>query len=192
MTRPAAAVLVFFAAAAALRASDVDAATRARAARVFSALDAIREEARSMTGRDPRRMMITEDEINAYIACRIADENEPALKDLRLKLLGENTFEGLAAIDLGGAPAAGAFRGRMTLLFRGRVESGAGRVRLEIDDIFCEGQRIQPDLLDFLILMGSRLTGNEPFSLKDWFELPEGVRGLEVGRGALVAVYGPA
>ena len=192
MNRPAAAVLVFFAAAAALPASDVDAAIRARAARVFSALDSIREEARSMTGRDPRRITISEDEINAYIACRIADENEPVLKDLRLKLLGGNTFEGLAAIDLGGAPGVGAFRGRMTLLFRGRVESGAGRVRLDFDDIFCEGQRIQPDLLDFLILVGSRLTGNEPFSLKDPFELPEGIRGLEVGRGALVAVYGPA
>jgi len=192
MTRPAAAILVLLAAAAALPASDVDAATRARAARVFSALDAIREEARTMTGREPRRMTVAEDEINAYIACRIADENEPVLKDLRLKLLGGNTFEGLAAIDLGGAPGAGAFSGRMTLLFRGRVKSRAGRVRLDFDDIFCEGQRIQPDLLDFLILVGSRLTGNEPFSLKDRFELPEGIRGLEVGRGALVAVYGPA
>jgi hypothetical protein len=80
----------------------------------------------------------------------------------------------------------------MTLVFRGRVESAAGRVRLHLEDIFCEGQRIQPDLLDFLIVMGSRLTGNEPFSLKDWFDLPEGIRELEAERGTLVAVYGPA
>ena len=191
MIRPAAVVLAFFAATAALPASDVDAATRARAARVFSALDTIREEARSLTGRGPRRLTIAEDEINAYIACRIADENEPVLKDLRLKLFGENTFEGLAALDLGGAPGAGAFGGRMTLLFRGRFESAAGRVRLDLEDIFCEGQRIQPDLLDFLIVLGSRLTGDEPFSLKGWFDLPEGVRELEAGRGSLVAVHGP-
>ncbi len=192
MIRLASAALVLFSVATALPAPDVDAATRARAARVFSALDAIREEARTTTGRVPRRITIAEEEINAYIACRIADEKEPVLKDLRLKLLAANAFEGLAAIDLGGAPGAGMFGGRMTLVFRGRVESAAGRVRLHLENIFCEGQRIQTDLLDFLIVMGSRLTGNEPFSLKDWFDLPEGIRGLEAERGTLVALYGPA
>lgn len=192
MTRPAAALLALLAAAAALRASDIDAATRAKAERVFSALDAMRNGAPGIPAGTSRRMTISEDDLNAYIACRIADENEPVLKDLRLKLLDGNAFEGLAAIDLGGTSAAGPFRGRMTLLFRVRVESASGRARLAFDDVFCEGQRIQPDLLDLLILVGSRLTGNEPFSLKDWFSLPEGVRRLEVGRGAVVAVYGPA
>ncbi len=192
MTRPIAALLAVLTAAAALRASDVDAETRAKAGRVLSALDTIRDEVRLIPGGALRRMAIAEDDLNAYIACRIADENEPVLKDLRLKLLEGNAFEGLAAIDLGGASAAGPFRGRMTLLFRVRVESGSGRARLAFDDVFCEGQRIQPDLLDFLILVGSRLTGNEPFSLKGWFSLPDGVRSLEVGRGTLVAVYGPA
>lgn len=192
MKRPAAALLAVLSVAAALRASDVDAATRARAERIFSALDAFRTDGRSGTGRAPRRLTLSEDEVNAYIACRIADEDEPVLKDLRLKLLGKNGFEGRAGLDFSGAPGAGPFRGRMTLLFRGRLESAAGRARVDLEEIFCEGQRIQTDLLDFLILVGSRITGNEPFSLKDWFDLPEGVRELEGEKGALVAVGGPA
>ena len=169
----------------------VDAATRAKGMRVKALIDMIKEETERSAAPLGRRETVSEDELNAYIACRLFDDREPVMKELRLKLLEGNRFEGMTVLDLEGADLPAPLRGRLDVYFAGRLETEAGAVRLDIGTFFINGQKVRPEILDVVISVGSRLSGTEPFSLRDWYILPYGLRDLAVDRGRLLASYSP-
>lgn len=195
---PAALAVLALAAAAA----EVPAEVRAKAAPVFAALERIEAESRRPTPKrapgaspDPaeapgaRRQTFTEEQLNAWIACRLADENEPYVKSAVFKLLGGNKVEGRVAIDLGRAQAAGVLPPKQDLLLAARFETKEGMIRITLDSLYLGTQSIAPAFLDLVIGAVSRLQGVEPTSLKDWYDLPPGVVGLETGPGRVVVIH---
>jgi len=171
--------------------AEIDAATRAKAVRVETLIDKIKAEVERAAAPLGRTEAVAEDDLNAYIACRLFDDREPVMKQLRLKLLRGNRFEGMTVLDFGEVKLLGPLRGRLDVYFAGRLETQGGAVRLDIGDIFINGQQVRPDILDAVISVGSRLTGTEAFSLRDWYLLPYGIKDLAVDEGRLLAFYTP-
>jgi len=201
--RTVVAVSLLAAAAASAAAQDaVTAEVRAKAAPVFAALERIEAGSRRPTPKrapgsppDPaeapgaRRLTFTEEQFNAWIACRLADEQEPYVKSAVFKLLGGNKVEGRIAIDLGRAQAPGVLPPKQDLLLAARFETREGMIRIALDSLYLGTQSISPGFLDIVIGVVSRLQGVEPTSLKDWYALPPGVVGLETRPGRVVVVY---
>lgn len=189
------AVLLVAVAAAAV---EVTPEVRARAAAITAALDRIEAEAKPSSparGTAPapapgsRSLTFTEAEFNAYVACRLADANEPFVKFAEFKLLKGDRYEGRIAIDLGKPPASGLLPQKQDLLLSGRFESRDGQIRIDLDKLYLGTQPISPDFVDLIIAVASRLQGTEPTSLEDWYDLPPGVVRLGTHQGQVVIVY---
>jgi hypothetical protein len=202
-------LIACFALALALRAPAVRASAgqvppevRARAAAIFAALEKIEAESRRPTPtRIPasppppapapgsRSLTFSEAEFNAWIACRLADENEAYVKAAEFKLLDADRVEGRIAIDLGKAQASGVLPQKQDLLFAAGFETRDGKIRIAMDKLFVGAQPISPAFVDLVIGVVSRLQGVEPTTLKDWYDLPPGVLRLETRPGRVVVIY---
>ena len=75
---------------------------RADALKVLRIIETIQAESAKAPSVTTRSAVVTERELNAYIAHRIETEKEDVLTDLRLKIFPDNRIEGLAVIDLRG------------------------------------------------------------------------------------------
>jgi hypothetical protein len=186
----------------ALAAAEVPPEVRAKAAAIFAALEKIEAESRRPTPtRIPasppppaaapgsRSLTFSEAEFNAWIACRLADENEAYVKAAEFKLLAADRVEGRITIDLGKPPAGGVLPQKQDLLFAAGFETREGKIRIAMDKLFLGTQPISPAFVDLVIGVVSRLQGIEPTTLKDWYDLPPGVLRLETRPGRVVVIY---
>ena len=173
---------------------------RAKAAGIFAALERIEADrsrptpsrigaAAAVPAPGSRSLTFTEEELNAYAACRLAAEGEPYVKAAQLKLLAGDKVEGRISIDLGKPQASGLVPQKQDLLFAAHIETKAGKIRVNMDSLFLGTQEISPAFIDIVIGIVSRLQGVEPTSLKDWYDLPAGVERLETRPGQVVIIY---
>ena len=159
------------------------------AQKVLEILDRIQNDKGPSSGTGPRTAVISERELNAYIAYRIETEQEEILKELRLKLLPRNRVEGKIFIDLGSRSISGFLKPQMNLYFAGTLETEGPKVRIHMENLFLEEQRIQTALLDMIISVVSQFEKTEAVSIEDWYDLPNGILGLEARLGELVVFY---
>jgi hypothetical protein len=194
-------VLAVLAAAAVLSASAraaVPPEVRAKAAGLFSALETIQSEylrsrlagpGAGQPARGSRRLTFSEAELNAYIACRLEDQNELYVKAVILKLLADDRVEGRVSIDLGKPQASGLVPQKQDLLFAAKAETRDGQIRIDMDALYLGTEPISPDFVDVIIRVVATLQGYPPTSLKDWYDLPRGVQRLESRPGQVVVIY---
>ena len=186
----------------ALAAAEVPPEVRARAAAIFAALERIEAESRRPTPtRIPasppppaaapgsRSLTFSEAEFNAWLTCRLADENEAYVKAAEFKLLAADRVEGRITIDLGKPQAAGVLPQKQDLLFAAGFETRDGKIRINMDKLYLGTQPISPAFVDIVIGVVSRLQGVEPTTLSDWYDLPSGVLRLETRPGRVVVIY---
>ena len=159
------------------------------ALKVLKAIEKIESEQSSGSKNSLREIVITESELNSYIAYRIEIEKEEIMKELRLKLFKGDKIEGKVLMDLRGQKIPKILRPQMTLYFEAKLEVKDGRVRFDFKDLFIEDQRIQPMTVDLIIYIGSKITNTEPWSINDWFELPNGIKDIKTGRHKAVFYY---
>ncbi len=159
------------------------------ALKVLKAIEEAEKESSNPNRTSFEKVEITESELNSYIAYRIEKEGSPILKELRLKLIKGNRIEGKIVVDLEGQKIPKYLRPKMTLFFGGKIEAAGGRVRFDIKDLFLEGQRIQPVVLDFILLIQAKIENREPTSIDDWYELPYGIKDVEIHRGKAFFTY---
>jgi hypothetical protein len=161
----------------------------ADAQRVLRIIEKIEKEGSRGPGGASRKEVVSETELNAYIAYRIAFEKEEIMKELRLKLLPRNSVEGKIFIDLSSKRIPGFLKPQMNVYFAGTLETEGPKVRVHVESLFLEEQRIQTALLDMIISVVSRFEKMEPVSIEDWYDLPYGIRKLETRTGELVVSY---
>lgn len=159
------------------------------ARKVLEILDRIQNEKDPAPGQPPRTAVVSERELNAYIAYRIETEGEEIMKELRLKLLPENRVEGKIFIDLSGRRVPWFLKPQMNVYFAGTLETEGPKVRVRFESLFLEEQRIQTGLLDLIIYAVSQVEKTEPVSIEDWYDLPYGIRKMETRTGELVVSY---
>ena len=155
-------------------------------------LDAIEKMESEQSRRDKdslKKIVITEKELNSYIAYRIETEKEEIMKELRLKLFKRNKIEGKVLIDLRGQKIPKFIRPQMTLYFGGKLEVKKGRARIEIKDLFLEDQRVKPTILDVILNITSKINKTEASSMNDWHELPYGIKDIKTNRRKATFYY---
>lgn len=157
--------------------------------KVLKAIDRVERETATQTKRPLKKISITESELNSYIAYRIEKENEKFIKELRLKLFKKNKVEGIVLVDLRGERVPKFLRPQMTLYFGGKLEAKDGLVKFILKDLFLEEQRIDPKLLDFIIVFAAKIENYEVWSINDWWELPHGIKNVETENHKVVFFY---
>jgi len=159
------------------------------AQRVLKALDRIQAESLAAPSARLRRSEFDEGDVNAYIAFRLAEEKEDVLKELKLKLFGENKVEGMARIDLTGRKVPAFIKPRMNLYFEGLLVVRGPQARLDIRRLFLEGQEIPLLVLDALIDIAVKLGKADAESIRAWVDLPYGIKDLKTRAGGLALYY---
>ena len=164
--------------------------SKEEALKVFGLIEQIQvEQLQSSSTGNQKNVSVTESELNSYIAYRIDVEHSDIMKELRLKLFDKNRVEGKIFIDLRGQDLPKVLRPEMNLYFDGTLEIEEGKVRLVLKELFLEDQRIQPSVLDMIIYIGSKIQGEEPFSIGDWWELPYGIKDVKMEKGRAIFYY---
>ena len=164
--------------------------SREEAHRVFSLIEQIQvEQLQSSRTGNMKNVNVTESELNSYIAYRIEVERSDIMKELRLKFFDKNRVEGKIFIDLRGQDLPKILQPEMNLYFDGILEIEERKVRLVLKELFLEDQRIQPSVLDMIIYIGSKIQGEEPFSINDWWELPYGIKDVKSEKGKAIFYY---
>jgi len=159
------------------------------ARKVLRLIEKVQKEQLKPNVRKLRKVVVTESELNSYIAFRIETEKEEVMKELHLKLFKDNSIEGKIFVDLRGQKLTKFLRPEMNLYFRGRIEVKDSRVRLAIEDLFLEDQPVQPMVLDLIILIASRIDKTEASSINDWYDLPYGIKDVKTDRGEAAFYY---
>jgi len=136
-----------------------------------------------------RKAVITESELNSYIAFRIDTEREEVMKELRLRLLKNNRVEGKLFIDLEGKSIPKILKPQMTFYFMGELQVENGLVRFNIKKLFLEEQPVPVLLLDTVIFVAFKMGKLESSSINNWYELPYGIENIEVIQGQVIMYY---
>jgi len=163
--------------------------TNEDAQKVLETIDRIQKDQDPASERPLRKVVVSERELNAYIAYRIETEQEEIMKELSLKLLPENRVEGKIFIDLSGRKIPFFLKRQMDVYFAGILETEGPKARIRVESLFLGEQRIQPALLDMIISTIAKIENAEPMSIEDWYDLPYGIRKLETRLGELVVSY---
>ena len=159
------------------------------AKKVLKAIEKMESEQPKADKDSLKKIVITEKELNSYIAYRIETEKEEIMKELRLKLFKRNKIEGKVLIDLRGQKIPEFIRPQMTLFFGGKLEVKKGKAKLNIKDLFLEEQRVKPAILDIILNIASKINKTEASSMDDWYELPYGIRDIKTNRRKAVFYY---
>lgn len=153
------------------------------ALKVINALKRIKAEQFQKNRGELRKLVISESELNSYIAYRIETEKEEVMKELRLKLFEENKIEGKIFIDLSGQDIPKILRPQMSFYFEGKLQVEKGRAKFNIKKLYLEEQLISPLILDLIIQISARIQNFKASSINDWYELPYGIKNIETHLG---------
>jgi hypothetical protein len=159
------------------------------ALKVEKAFQKIKNEQSSKDKAALQRILITESELNSYIAYRIEKENEEMMKVLRLKLFNGNKIEGMTVINLKGQKIPKFLRPEMTLFFGAKLEVRDGKIKIDVEGLFLEGQRIQPMVIDAILAIAAKTGKTKATSINDWYELPYGIKNIETERSRAIIYY---
>jgi hypothetical protein len=172
----------------ALRA-DISPEVRVRAQRVIELLERAERTQPPSSSRTPPTVTVTESDLNAWIAYRIATEADRYFRACEIRLLAGDRFEGKIVLDLSGTPAAFLLPSETDLYFSAKGESREGKIRIFIEELFLGSQRLSPAVIDKVMALVSAFEGTPPTSLGDWYALPYGIRRLESRKGSLLCHY---
>ncbi len=135
-----------------------------------------------------REVMVTESELNSYLAFRIEHE-EDVMKELKLKLFDENRIEGKVLLRFKGQNLPLLLNPRMVFYFNGVLKVKQGTARLVIRELFLNKEPVEPFLLDTVIYLSSKFLGTENSGLNEWYELPYGIKDVRIKQGQAYFYY---
>ena len=159
------------------------------ARRVFQIIGQLEQKILKNSQKNLDSVIVTESELNSYFAYRIEAEKEEIMKQLHLKILKNNKIEGKIKIDLRGQKIPDFLRPEMNIYFSGKIEVKNGKGRILMKKLFLEDQPIQPQVLDAILFIASKLQNYEPTSLYDWYELPFGINNITTKNKQAVFFY---
>ena len=159
------------------------------AQKVLRAIAAIESATEQPWSGPLRPLTLTEGEFNSYIAYRIETEKEEIMKELRLKFFKNNKIEGKVHIDLRGQDIPSFIRPEMDIHFAADVLTRNGTVKIDLKQLFLEGEPIQPLILDLVIAISARLNNEKATSINDCYELPYGVKDIKTEKGKAIFYY---
>jgi hypothetical protein len=146
----------------------------------------------------PRTTQVTEREVNAYFEHHLKDDMPVGIVDPAVRALGNGRLSGRALVDLdavrtqkprGWMDPMGYLTGRMPVTATGTLttRNGVGRFQLESAEV--SGVTVPKSLLQELVSYYSKTPENPAgFNMDDEFELPSGIREIQVGHAQATVV----
>ena len=145
------------------------------------------------------RTPITEAEVNSYLVYALAQELPPGVTDLYVTIEGDGRLSGRAMIDLNQVKAARSsggsldplayLGGKAPVTAAGALYTSRGTARLQLESTTISGVPVPKFLLQALVSHYTRTPENpNGISLDDTFQLPAGIREIEVSKGQAVVV----
>jgi hypothetical protein len=161
----------------------------AEAQKVLKAIDKVKAETEQAWSGSSREIVITESELNSYIAYRIEAEKEEIMKELRLNLFEKNRIEGKIHVTLRGQEIPQFIRQDMDFYFAADLEVADGKAKLDLKELFLGDEPIQPLLLDLIIAISAKISKVEASSISDWYELPYGIKDIKTQKSLAIFYY---
>lgn len=131
---------------------------------------------------------VTEKELNAYIAHRLAQEKSPFISGLKVNLLDNNHVRGRLRFDADRLNLSALLGTNLDFDFKGIFHTRNGAARLDLISLHLNGQPVNPQVLDFVLGTAALVYGTESGSTADWYELPKGIKRILV-TGANAILY---
>jgi len=136
-----------------------------------------------------RKAIITQKELNAYIAYRLGREKKPIIKKLEVILHNNNRVRGNIRFDLGGIDILRLLGADLRFGFDGELQTRNGAGKLDVTSLHLNGESMPPQVLDPVLAAVARYYGTEPGRTDDWYELPKGIQRIEVNKAQAVLYY---
>jgi hypothetical protein len=159
------------------------------ARKVLRAIDMVEAATQKPWDGRLREIVISESELNSYVAYRIDTEKEEVMKELKLKLFEDNRIEGKIHADLRGQKIPQFIQPELDIYFAADVKVAEGAVKIDIIRLFVGEQPIQPYIIDLIMAISARLSGQEATSISDWYELPYGIKDIKTLKGKAIFYY---
>jgi hypothetical protein len=132
---------------------------------------------------------VTEKELNAYIAYRLAQEKNPPVNSLKVGLLGSNHIWGKIRFDAEQL-TLGVFLGEeLDFDFKGILYTRNGSARLDLTDLQLFGQPVDVQVLDSIVKTVALNYGTQSGGIGDWYEMPKGIKWILINKGKAVLYY---
>jgi hypothetical protein len=132
---------------------------------------------------------VTEKELNAYIAYRLAQEEEPVCDSLTVKLLDGNHVNGKMRFDAQRLNLETLLGENLVFDFQGIILTRDGAARIDLVSLQLNGQPIDPQVLDFVIHTAALVYRTESSGIGDWYELPKGIKRVDIREANAVLYY---
>jgi hypothetical protein len=146
----------------------------------------------------PRTTQVTEREVNAYFEHHLKDDMPVGIVDPAVRALGNGRLSGRAIVDLdavrtqkprGWMDPMGYLTGRMPVTATGTLTTRNGIGRFQLESAEVSGVTVPKSLLQELVSYYSKTPDNPAgFNMDDEFELPSGIREIQVGRAQATVV----
>lgn len=136
-----------------------------------------------------QQAVITEDELNAYIAYRIKTEPLEMLQELQLKLFEGNYLEGRAVLDLSQERLPDFIPKNALLFFATSFRVEKGKIYFDFKKIFLGSQEIPVDFVSEMIKQIALAHGEPPQGLNRAYDLPFGIKDIKSKKGLAIFYY---
>jgi hypothetical protein len=132
---------------------------------------------------------VTEDELNAYIAYRLAQEQEPVCDSLTVQLLDHNHVHGKLRFDAQRLNVDTLLGENLDFDFKGVFLTRDGAARIDLVSLQLNGQPVNPQVLDFVIHTAALVHRTESSGINDWYEVPKGIKRIQINKAKAVLYY---
>jgi hypothetical protein len=159
----------------------------------------IAQQGETKNAAQPRRTAVTEGEVNSWFFYSAPPLLPQGVSDPQLTIVGQGKVGAQAVVDLSAISkrrASGSMLdpwsflgGRVPVSVLGTLHTENGRGRFEMEAAEVSGVPLPKNLLQELVSYYSRSDDNPSgIRVDDQFELPAGIRQIEVGQGQAVVV----
>lgn len=132
---------------------------------------------------------VSEKELNAYIAYRLAQEKNSLIDRLTVDLLDGNHVGGRLRFDAQRLNVGEIMGAELDFDFKGIFHTRNGAARLDLISLQLNGQPVKPQVLDFLMGTAALVYGMDSGSINDWYELPKGIKRIRINKAVAVLYY---
>ena len=162
---------------------------QAKVQKVLKLIERLEKEALEPQPRPWKEVVLTEEELNAYIAYRLRTEQVEMLQDLQIKLLDNNLIEGKAVFDLSGENLPDFVPRTAVIFFSTVFRVEGGKIYFDFKKIFLGSQELPVDFVSEMIKQIALAHHAPPEGLNRSYALPFGLKDIKSRKGLAIFYY---
>ncbi|MCX7973148.1 MAG: hypothetical protein N3B16_01420 [Candidatus Aminicenantes bacterium] len=143
----------------------------------------------SSQSRPLKEAIVTEDELNAYLAYRIKTEPLEMVQEVKLKLFEGNYIEGRVILDLNQEKLPDFVPKIAVLFFSATFKIESGKIYFDFKKIFLGAQELPVNFVSEIIKQIDLAHGNSPEGLNRSYVLPFGLKDIKSKKGLAIFYY---